>query len=146
MENAVHCQIKRINPAAHLPVYKKKGDAGFDLYCIEDTLVLPGETALLPTGLAFAIPCGFEMQIRMRSGASLQTPLILANAPGTIDSGFRGEVKIIVRNTAAFSYLVKKGQRIAQGVICPVFEAIFDEVQHLPDSERGESGFGSTGV
>ena len=141
----ISCQVKKIDPEAQLPSYKKAGDSGFDLYCMEDCLILPENTALLPTGLAFAIPEGFEMQIRMRSGASLKSPLILANAPGTIDSGFRGEVKIIVRNVGNVPYLVKKGERIAQGVICPVFEAVFLQVDELPGSERGEAGFGSTG-
>ena len=99
----------------------------------------------MPTGLAFAIPEGFEMQIRLRSSAALKTPLILANAPGTIDSGYRGEVGIIVRNLSGEDFLVKAGARIAQGVIAPAPRAVFVEMDELPGSERGEGGFGSTG-
>lgn len=138
--------VKKLHPDAIMPEYLKSGDAGFDLYCVADTPVAPGKTAILPTGLAFAIPEGHEMQIRLRSGAALKTPLIVANAPGTIDAGYRGEVGIIVRNTGTESWLVRKGERIAQGVVAPVARALFREVEQLPPSERGEAGFGSTGM
>ena len=138
--------IKRLHPDAILPAYSKPGDSGFDLYCVEDVSIKPGASAILPTGLAMAVPDGFELQIRMRSGSSLRTPLMIANAPGTIDSGYRGEIGIIVRNIGASSWLVHKGERIAQGVIAPVVRASFKEVATLPDSIRGSHGFGSTGV
>jgi dUTP pyrophosphatase len=138
--------VKKLHPDAIIPSYAKPGDAGFDLFAVEDLVVMPGQTAIIKTGLAVAIPEGFEMQIRMRSGASLKTPLIVANAPGTVDSGYRGEVGIIVRNThSTLPYTVHKGGRIAQGVIAPVVTAEFTEVDELPDSERGAGGFGSTG-
>lgn len=142
----VPVSIKKLHPDAIMPVYKKKGDAGFDLHTIEDVEVPPRGTAILPTGLAFAMPEGFEMQIRMRSGAAFKTPLFIPNAPGTIDSGYRGEVGIIVRNASSAPFMVRKGERIAQGVIAPVYLAEFSEAAFLPDSERGAAGFGSTGA
>lgn len=138
-------QICKLRPTAIIPIYHKEGDAGFDLYACADTLIPPEEAAIIPTGLAFAIPDGFEMQIRLRSSAALRTPLIIANAPGTIDSGYRGEVGIIARNLSSTAWLVRTGERIAQGVICPVYKALFVEQEQLPDSKRGEGGFGSTG-
>lgn len=138
-------EIKKLHPDAIIPVYRMPGDAGFDLHCLEDTVIPPESVVIIPTGLAFAIPDGFEMQIRMRSGTSLKTPLILANAPGTIDSGYRGEVGIITRNLGKEPFKVSKGDRIAQGVITPVLKAQFEIVEELPDTERAASGFGSTG-
>lgn len=138
-------KIKKLHPDAIIPEYKKHGDSGFDLHCLKDMVVPANSTALLPTGLAFCVPDGFEMQVRMRSGAALKTPLIVANAPGTIDSGYRGEICIIARNTGSTDFLVKKGERIAQGVITPVEKAFFEVVDELPASERGEAAFGSTG-
>lgn len=137
--------VKKIHPDAIVPEYKKTGDSGFDLHCLRDTIVEAGQAAILPTGLAFAIPQGMEMQLRMRSGAALKLPLILANAPGTIDSGYRGEVGIIVRNVSQEPCLVRKGERVAQGVIAPVVKANFQVTDELPPSERGANGFGSTG-
>ncbi|MBR4608739.1 MAG: dUTP diphosphatase [Lachnospiraceae bacterium] len=138
--------VKKLHPDAVIPKYAKPGDAGFDLFAVEETVVMPGQTVIIKTGLAVAVPEGFEMQVRMRSGASLRTPLIVANAPGTVDSGYRGEVGIIVRNVhPTLPYTVHKGGRIAQGVIAPVVTAEFTEVDELPDSERGSGGFGSTG-
>ncbi len=137
--------VKKLVPEARVPVYKKEGDAGFDLHCVRDTEIAPGQTAIIPTGLAFAIPPGYEMQIRMRSGAALTLPLMLANAPGTVDSGYRGEVGIIVRNVGTSPCIVKNGERIAQGVIAPVEQALFQSVAELPCSSRGSDGFGSTG-
>lgn len=142
----VPVSVKKLHPDAILPNYKKKGDAGFDLHTTEDIEIPAHGTAILPTGLAFAMPEGFEMQIRMRSGAACKTPLFIPNAPGTIDSGYRGEVGIIVRNTSSSTFVVRKGERIAQGIIAPVYQAKFSEVSSLPPSERGSGGFGSTGT
>lgn len=138
-------QISPLRPGAIIPVYQKEGDAGFDLHACLDTIIPAYQAAVIPTGLAFAIPDGFEMQIRLRSGAALKTPLIVANAPGTVDSGYRGEVGIIVRNLSARDWLVKAGERIAQGLITPVYQALFVEQENLPASDRGNQGFGSTG-
>ncbi len=138
-------QIKKLDPAAIIPAYKKHGDAGFDLYTTRTITIPPRSTAILPTGLAFAIPEGFEMQVRLRSSTGLKTPLIIPNAPGTIDSGYRGEVGIVVRNLSDTAFTVNKGERIAQGILAPVFTASFVEVDQLPESERGDGGYGSTG-
>lgn len=138
-------QIKKLRPDAEIPRYQKSGDAGFDFYCVERAVVPPNSVAILPTGLAIAVPPGYELQLRLRSGAALATPLILANAPGTIDSGYRGEIGIIVRNLSAEPWIVEKGTRLAQGVLAPVYTAKFIEVKDLPPSERGAGGFGSTG-
>lgn len=138
-------QIKKLHPDAIIPVYRKPGDAGFDFHVVEDVLIPPGEARLLPTGLAVAIPPGYELQIRLRSGAALTTPLILPNAPATVDSGYRGELGIIARNLGNKAWLVKKGERIAQGVLAQVLTARFSVTDSLPPSERGASGYGSTG-
>ncbi|MDE5833527.1 MAG: dUTP diphosphatase [Desulfovibrio sp.] len=138
-------KIKKLSEKAIIPDYKKRGDAGFDFHCIEEVALGPGETGIVKTGLAFAIPEGYEMQIRLRSGASLRTPLIIPNAPATIDAGYRGEIGIIVRNIGQHPYTVAVNERIAQGIIAPVARAIFDEVAELPASERGAWGYGSTG-
>ena len=143
--NAIPVQIKKLDPDAVVPEYKKPGDAGFDLHALRRVEIPAGQAAIVPTGLAFAIPEGFEMQVRMRSGAALKTPLIVANAPGTIDAGYRGEVGIIVRNLGSAPYAVEKGERIAQGVVAPVCHADFALVDELPASERGAGGYGSTG-
>lgn len=138
-------RIKKLDADAVAPRYEKAGDAGFDFHCLREIVVKAGRTALLPTGLAFAIPEGYEMQIRLRSGAALRTPLIIPNAPATIDSGYRGEIGIIVRNIGDADYTVRKNERVAQGVIAPVARAEFIETSELPASERGENGYGSTG-
>lgn len=141
-------KVKRLHPDAIIPKYAKTGDSGFDLVAIEDTVIAPTQTRLIKTGIAIEIPEGFEMQIRPRSGTSLNTQLRVANAPGTVDSGFRGECCIILQNTniGGTIAIVKKGDRIAQGVICPVIHATIEEVEDLTETERGSSGFGSSGI
>ena len=140
-------KVKRLHPDAVIPKYATPGAAGFDLVAVEDVFIAPRETKLVPTGIAVEIPWGYEMQIRPRSGFSLKTPLRIANAPGTVDSDFRGEVKIIATNTSENKgFYIKKGDRIAQGVIAPVMRAIFEEVDELSETDRGLGGFGSTGV
>ena len=165
-------KIKRLNGSVELPRYAKPGDAGFDLVAAEDVIIEPGETKVIPTGLAFEIPPGYEMQIRPRSGMSRKTKLRVVL--GTIDSGYRGEVGVIVDNVSMVEYAsmprfkagilagdndfsitkpvkyevikISKGDRIAQGVIAPCETACFVEADELSESERGNCGFGSTGV
>jgi dUTP pyrophosphatase len=108
-------------------------------------LILPGGRTLVPTGVAVAIPEGYEGQVRMRSGLALQKGLILPNAPGTIDSDYRGEIRVVVANISGEPVSIERGDRIAQLVIAPVARARFDRVEALPESGRGDSGFGSTG-
>ncbi|OOR23188.1 dUTP diphosphatase [Bacillus wiedmannii] len=154
-------KIKRVKDV-ELPKYAKSGDAGFDLVAAEDTVIYPGGTKVIPTGLAFEIPPGYELQVMPRSGISRKT--FLRVVLGTVDSGFRGEVGVIVSNTSYpgntialginddneiymnVKYEIKKGDRIAQGVIAPIETAHFVEADELSDSERGNQGFGSTGT
>lgn len=131
-----------------LPEYKSAGASGFDVRArlTEDMILKPGERNLIPTGLAFEIPPGFEFQSRPRSGLAIKEGLTLLNSPGTIDSDYRGEIKIIALNTSKKNIRIKDQDRIAQLVLCPVFRAKFIEQTKLSDSERGGGGFGSTGV
>ncbi|PRT35333.1 dUTP diphosphatase [Bacillus wiedmannii] len=178
-------KVKRLHEDAVIPQYAKPGDSGFDLVAVEDVIIEPGETSVIKTGLAFEIPNGYEMQIRPRSGLSRKTKLRVVL--GTIDSGYRGEVGVIVDNIAprrtpfnslnykhidgtktatksyvrncsrwreyieqdkiAFdTYIIRKGDRIAQGVVSTVCNVDFEEVKDLTKSERGEGGYGSTGT
>lgn len=135
----------KLAPDVQIPRYRHRGDAGFDLAASEDVTIGPWERKLIPTGLKVDIPEWYEMQIRPRSGVSLKTPLMIANSPGTIDSGYRGEVKIIVFNASNKPYTIKRGDRIAQGVIVKLPEVEHVEVNKLSETSRGENGFGSTG-
>lgn len=139
--------IKQLHPDAVIPKYQTEGAAGVDLHALEDVTILSGDTKLVKIGLAFEIPKGFELQIRPRSGMSLKTKIRVANSPGTIDSDYRGEVCVIIDNTAYFAappFIIKKGDRIAQAVLCPVYQAEFELINELSDTERGSGGFGST--
>lgn len=143
-------KIKKLHQDATIPMYATSGSAGFDFHSIEDVNIYPGQTIAIKTGLSFEIPIGYELQVRPRSGLSLKTNLRISNSPGTIDSDYRGEVCIIVDNIdfsseTKASYEIKKGDRIAQGVICPIQQVEFEEVDELNKTNRGESGFGSTG-
>ncbi len=161
----VHIEVCR--EGVSLPVYANIGDAGMDIRAAEDTKLVPGETKVIPTGLKVAIPEGYELQVRPRSGLSLKTPLRIANAPGTIDSGYRGEIGVIISNMTPISadycstysvdetggkpgiYEIKKGDRIAQIVLCRYetmeFEVVEEgRVQTLGLNRGG--GFGSTGI
>lgn len=137
-------KIKKLSKLAQIPVYQTKGASGFDLHSIEEFEIKPKQTILVPTGLAFKIPEGYEMQIRPRSGISLKTGLRVVNSPGTLDSDYTGEAKIIMQNIGDNNEFINFGDRVAQGVICPVLKVEFDEVENLEESERGEKGFGST--
>ena len=140
----VKVQIKKLNEDAILPQYAHKTDAGADIFALEETIIKPHETKLIKTGVAVAIPVGYEIQIRPRSGLSLKSGLRIANAPGTIDSDYRGEICVIMENTSNLSYTIKKEDKIAQLVISPVPMIEWDEVDELEETERGEGGFGST--
>lgn len=131
-----------------LPAYQTPLASGFDVRAqLEQTMTLaPGERALIPTGLSFEIPPGFELQARPRSGLAIKQGVSLVNTPGTIDADYRGEVKMIVINHGKEPVLINDQDRIAQLVLCPVVQADFMLVEELTDSERGIGGFGSTGV
>ncbi|MFO7768953.1 MAG: dUTP diphosphatase [bacterium] len=146
---AIGVRITRLreDPDLPLPAYESEGAAGMDVRaCLETPLTLPaGGTALVPTGFAIALPRGYEAQVRPRSGLALRHAVSLANPPGTIDSDYRGEVKIILINHGAEPFIVEHGMRIAQLVVAPVEHVAWDEVSELPGTERGAGGFGSTG-
>ena len=139
--------IIRLIEDAIIPVYAKSGDAGADLVAAESVVLEPGGgRALISTGVAIAIPEGFAGFVQPRSGLALKHGVTCLNTPGLIDSGYRGELKVILVNTAPKeAFQVNKGERIAQLVIQKVEECDFQEVDELPDSERGETGFGSSG-
>lgn len=130
------------------PAYQSPGAAGMDLCAAveEPTALLPGERRLIPTGYAVAIPPGFEGQVRPRSGLALRHGVTVLNAPGTVDADYRGELKVLLVNHGTEAFVVKRGDRIAQLVICPVAEGELVEVEALDATSRGEGGYGSTGV
>lgn len=138
---------KKLHADAQRPKYAKPGDAGADVYSVEEVTILPGETKLVSLGLAIEVPEGWEMQVRSRSGLATKG-VIVANSPGTIDSGYRGECKVILTYVGknAEGFKVNKGDRIAQFVLKQAPTAYFEEVDELSISERGAGGFGSTGV
>ena len=139
--------ITRSDPSLPLPVYAKPGDAGADLCSSEDLVIAPGERALVPTGISIALPEGFAAFVRPRSGLAIKNGIGIVNSPGTIDAGYRGEIKVILINhDRSEEFVIKRGDRIAQLVVQRVESARFVEVEHLPESVRGAGGFGSTGV
>lgn len=140
-------QIQKRNKQAHIPAYSTPGSAGVDLHACLDApqTVAPGQTCLIPTGLSMAIPEGYEGQVRPRSGIALKTTLFIPNSPGTIDSDYRGEVKIIISNWGTEPIEITHGQRIAQMVFQKVEQASFEEVDSLDETHRNEGGFGHTG-
>lgn len=139
---------ENLNPEIQNPEYAYDSDSGFDLRSTVDVLIEPLGRALVPTGLKFDIPLGYEIQVRPKSGLALKEGLTVLNTPGTVDSGYNGEVKVIMYNTNGKSYKIEKGQKIAQAVLCPVMcgskvSLVNKEVQ---DKDRGSNGFGSTGI
>ena len=138
--------IKILHPAATVPAHAyDDGDAGVDLTSVADMTLGAGKRALIPTGIAIAIPHGFGGFVQPRSGLAARHGITLTNSPGLIDSNYRGEIKVIVQNTGDEDFEVKIGDRIAQLVIMPVEHAGFEAVDELPESGRGEGGFGSSG-
>ena len=149
----VHVPVKvwfDLNHNEGKPKYETLGAAGMDVRANEEVSIAPGATVLIPTGIYMAIPGGFEVQVRPRSGLSLKTKFRIANSPATIDSDYRGELMLIAQNTGSLDYLnYKIGERLAQIVLCPVYQIVWDEVmskEDLPSTDRGEGGFGSTGT
>ncbi|WP_027285336.1 dUTP diphosphatase [Rubritepida flocculans] len=128
-----------------LPAYATEGAAGMDLLAAREVVIPPGGRALVPTGLCIALPAGYEMQVRPRSGLALRHGVTVLNAPGTVDSDYRGEVGVILLNTGAEPFRAARGERIAQAVFAPVTRAAWEEVVVLPETRRGAGGFGSTG-
>ncbi|MCE1177486.1 MAG: dUTP diphosphatase [Micrococcales bacterium] len=146
MPGQVDVQVRRLDPGLPLPAYARPGDAGADLYAAHDLTLAPGERALVGTGIAIALPDGYVGLVHPRSGLAARHGVTIVNAPGTVDAGYRGEVKVNLVNldpTAPFH--VARGDRIAQLVVQRVEHAAFTAVDALPDSERGAGGHGSTG-
>jgi dUTP pyrophosphatase len=138
--------ISRLDPSVPLPAYARHGDAGADLFAAEDVDLAPGERALVRTGIAIALPEGYAGFVHPRSGLAARHGITLVNAPGTIDAGYRGEIKVILLNTDPVRAVsLRRGDRIAQLVVQRVENVTFREVPALPDSARGDNGFGSTG-
>lgn len=138
--------FKKLSPEAVLPAYAHPGDAGMDVCSVENLTVAPGGRALVHTGLAMALPPGYEAQVRPRSGLALKRGVTVLNTPGTIDEGYRGEIGVILANFGDSDFVVEKGDRIAQMVIAPVTRAEVVEVGEVDSTDRGAGGFGSTGV
>ena len=139
--------IKKLHSDVNIPKYETEGSSGLDLeaYIEKDLRLLSGERKLVPTGVSVAMPNNFEIQIRPRSGLAYKNGISVVNAPGTIDSDYRGEIKVLLINLGTEAVTIKKFQRIAQMVICPIIKANLKEVKELPETIRGAGGFGSTG-
>jgi dUTP pyrophosphatase len=150
MTIALTVKIRRLPSAAELklPVYMTPGAAGMDLHAavMADVVIGPGSIVLIPTGLEVAIPEGFEGQVRPRSGLAVKHGISLPNTPATIDSDYRGEIRVPLINLGRGDFCVSRGMRIAQFVVAPVVRVTWDEVAELPASQRGASGFGHSGV
>ncbi|WHY97352.1 dUTP diphosphatase [Peribacillus simplex] len=145
--NYVTVKIRKLVDEANIPFYAHQGDAGMDIYSIEECKIDPGETKLIRTGLQIELPTNTEAQIRPRSGLALKNSITVLNSPGTIDEGYRGEIGVILINHGKEPFLVEKQMRIAQIVIKPVLKAIIQEVStDLSSTERAEGGFGSSGL
>jgi len=149
-ENRVGVLIKRLShfDGLELPCYLTEGASGMDLAAaVHDSLLLaPGEIELVPTGLSVVIPTGFEIQIRPRSGLAIKKGITVVNAPGTIDSDYRGEIKIGLINLSRQDFIIERGMRIAQAVLARAYRIDWQETDSLPESARGAGGFGHTGL
>ena len=139
--------VKKFDKNIKLPTYKTSGSSGMDLvaYIKDEITINPGKTAMVPTGISVAVPKNYEIQIRPRSGLAAKKSISVLNTPGTVDSDYRGEIKIILINSSKKSFVVKSGDRVAQIVLCPVAKCKLREVKNLPKTVRGKGGFGSTG-
>ena len=139
--------IKKLDPAVELPAYKTEGASGMDLMAFvkEPINLKPNSSCLVPTGLAVAFSSDFEIQIRPRSGLAAKNSISVLNTPGTIDSDYRGEIKVILFNHGKSDFLINNKDRIAQMILTPVIKMEFEETDNLPETVRGEGGFGSTG-
>jgi dUTP pyrophosphatase len=139
--------IKKLNPDVQLPIYKTSGASGMDLMAFtEEPIIIPPNTSyLIPTGLSMAFSEDYEIQIRPRSGLAAKNSITVLNTPGTIDSDYRGEIKIILFNHGKENFIINNKDRVAQMVLTPVIKMEFEEADNLPDTLRGEGGFGSTG-
>lgn len=141
----VEIKFQKLHPDAQVPSYAHIGDAGADVYSVIEVTLYPQNRVAIPTGLAVDIPIGYELQVRPKSGLALKHGITILNSPGTVDAGYRGEIKVILINFGAAAYTFAKGQKIAQLVLKPVIQANYVEGE-LGSSDRGVGGFGSTGL
>jgi|TARA_B110000914_G_C15412934_1_gene422767 dUTP pyrophosphatase len=143
----IKIQIKKLSNSVIIPKYETSGSSGMDIAAhVENNIIInPGEKALVSTGFSIAIPTGYEVQIRPRSGLAVKKNITVLNTPGTIDADYRGEIKVILINLGQEKFIIQNGERIAQMVVCPVVQANLEEVTELSDTKRGSGGFGSTG-
>ena len=139
--------IKKLDTAVKLPEYKTDGASGMDLVAFlkDAVIVKPKTSSLIPTGLSVAFSKNYEIQIRPRSGLAAKNNITVLNTPGTIDSDYRGEIKVIIYNHGDTNFIINNGDRIAQMILCPVIKMTLEETNDLPETIRGEGGFGSTG-
>ncbi len=142
---ALHVKIKK-NAEVKIPSYAHKGDSGMDLYSAEEYVLKPMERKLIATGIRIAVPYGYEAQIRPKSGLAIEHGITHANCVGTIDSSYRGEIKVPMINLSNTAYKIEKGKKIGQIVFAKVEDAVFEEVDDLGETTRNEGGFGSTGL
>lgn len=149
-DEAIPIDVVRLPHADGLPLpsYATAGAAGMDLLAAVHAplTIAPGDRVLVPTGLTIALPAGYELQVRPRSGLALKHGIVLPNSPGTVDEDYRGELQVIVMNAGTAPFTVERGMRIAQAVVAPVTRATWREVEALPETARGQGGFGSTGT
>ena len=139
-------KVKKIHEDACIPSFANEGDAGADLFSIENVVISPKDVKLIKTGIAIELPKNTEAQIRSRSGLALKKKVFVLNSPGTIDEGYRGEIGIILANFSDEDFCVDKGDKIAQMVVKPIYNTTYEVVSDLSDTQRGEGGFGSTGL
>lgn len=139
-------RFRKVHPDASLPSYAHASDAGMDVRSVEDVVIPPGGRALIHTGLVMLLPPGYEAQVRPRSGLAIKNGVTVLNTPGTIDSGYRGEVGVILVNLGGEDFSVRKGDKVAQIVVAPVVQAEIEETCEVDETDRGSGGFGSTGV
>ena len=141
-------QIKKLSNEVLTPKYETPGSSGMDIaaYINEDVIINSGDKALIPTGFSLSIPQGYEVQIRPRSGLAIKKGITILNTPGTIDSDYRGEIKVVLINLSKDKFTVQNGERIAQMVVCPIVQVSIEEVKELSETNRGIGGFGSTGT
>jgi dUTP pyrophosphatase len=144
----IKIQIKKLSNEVLTPKYETSGSSGMDIaaYTEQAIIINPGEKALISTGFSLCIPQGYEVQIRPRSGLAAKKGVTVLNTPGTIDSDYRGEIKVILINLSKEVFSVRNGERIAQMVVCPIKQVIVEEVDELSETNRGTGGFGSTGT
>ena len=142
-------KIKKLRPDAVFPSYVYGTDSGFDLYSTEDLEIPPFGRTLVPTGLSISFDEGYEIQVRPKSGLAIKQGLTVLNTPGTVDVGYTGEIQVIVFNTNNYIVTIQKGMKIAQAVLCPVVQGkfvVFEEIDEMEEKDRGDNGFGSTGI